>query len=117
MITNIEKHKYALKWYGNDAQMLMLVEEMAELTKEIMKTFRKGITPEVVQKLREEMADVQNCLIPLMIITETAPTDIEAIMQEKMLRTMERIAEDQAKNKGNVETLLQTIIKKQGGKL
>ena len=49
----------ALCTYGPDKQMLKLIEEMSELTKEIVK-YRLG--RENLREIAEEMADVQICL-------------------------------------------------------
>lgn len=42
MIDNVLKR--ALKTWGKEAQMLMVIEEMSELTKEILKNINRKIT-------------------------------------------------------------------------
>lgn len=61
----------AVRTWGRDAQMLMMVEEMSELTKEICKFYRaKDDTSAaaLAGNIREEMADVQIMLDQMKIM-------------------------------------------------
>ncbi|MBQ9732131.1 MAG: hypothetical protein IJV97_03490 [Alphaproteobacteria bacterium] len=49
--------KRALKTWGEQPQMLMVVEEMAELTKEILKNISRG--KDNISAIVEETADVE----------------------------------------------------------
>lgn len=49
--------KRALNFWGEKAQMLMVVEEMSELTKEILKNINRGKNN--IDELAEETADVE----------------------------------------------------------
>jgi NTP pyrophosphatase (non-canonical NTP hydrolase) len=59
----IEVYKMFIDNYGIDSQMLMCIEEMSELTKELCKINRyKGTDKEkqILDNIREEIADVLN---------------------------------------------------------
>ena len=61
----------AVRTWGRDAQMLMMVEEMSELTKEICKFYRTTddeSASAVAGNIREEMADVQIMLDQMKIL-------------------------------------------------
>ena len=61
----------AVRTWGRDAQMLMMVEEMSELTKEICKFYRAtddASASAVAGNIREEMADVQIMLDQMKIM-------------------------------------------------
>ena len=61
----------AVRTWGRDAQMLMMVEEMSELTKEICKFYRTTddkSASAVAGNIREEMADVQIMLDQMKIM-------------------------------------------------
>lgn len=66
--------KLAIHLYGKDAQMLMAIEEMSELTKAICKVFRMGEndTPEVREHVREEIADCKIMIAQMEIIFGSA---------------------------------------------
>ena len=59
----IDVYKMFIDNYGVDSQMLMCIEEMSELTKELCKINRyKGTDKEkqILDNIREEIADVLN---------------------------------------------------------
>lgn len=58
----------AVKRWGDKAQILMAVEEMAELTKALLKYLRYGARPEVLEAVAEERADVEIMLNQLHVI-------------------------------------------------
>ncbi len=61
----------AVRTWGRDAQMLMMVEEMSELTKEICKFYRTtddAGASAIAGNIREEMADVQIMLDQMKIM-------------------------------------------------
>ena len=62
----------AISTYGKDAQMDMAIEEMSELTKEILKLRRAERadkdTKAEIEHLKEEMADVQIMLDQMYLI-------------------------------------------------
>ena len=61
----------AVRTWGQDAQTLMMVEEMSELTKAICKLYRAtddGSASAAVENIREEMADVQIMLDQMKIM-------------------------------------------------
>lgn len=80
--------KQAIETYGREAQRDMMIEEMAELTKALLKERRAAPLPVseleiAVQNILEEMADVQIVLDQMKLIYGDA-TDIE----EKKLRRL-----------------------------
>lgn len=54
--------------YGKDAQTDMMIEEMSELTKALLKRRRYPDDESTVDNIREEMADVQIMLDQMRII-------------------------------------------------
>ncbi len=63
--------KDAVLTWGRNAQSLMMIEEMSELTKVICKFYRAGddmSAGEAVESIREEMADVQIMLDQMRIM-------------------------------------------------
>ena len=66
-----EAYKKFLNEWGYDAQSLMCIEEMSELTKELCKYYRKGemnCDGELKDHICEEIADVQNMVDQLQYI-------------------------------------------------
>lgn len=59
----------AIARYGNTAQMIVAMEEMAELTKELSKNFRKSDNEDAIA---EEIADVRIMLDQLQIMFDCA---------------------------------------------
>lgn len=81
----------AVKTYGQDAQMDMAVEEMAELTKALCKVKRAAPgceTTAAVSNVFEEIADVQIMIDQLRIIFGGSTIDIE---DEKLRRLEKRL--------------------------
>ncbi len=79
--------------WGDEAQHNVCIEEMAELTKELCKLKRCGISgykhEEVEQHIKEEIADVLNCVSQLEIMF--GKDEIESIRDEKLKRTLLRL--------------------------
>lgn len=83
----------AIDTWGHPAQIDMMIEEMSELTKALLKERRKRHTPassleSVLMNIREEMADVQIMLDQMKLIYGD-PVDIE---REKLRRLAARLA-------------------------
>lgn len=76
----------AIDTYGSDAQMLMAIEEMSELTKAICKYFRSNDS-RATESIIEEMADVKIMLAQLEIMFGS-PTAVE---KEKLERLAGRL--------------------------
>lgn len=81
----------AVRTWGRDAQMLMMVEEMSELTKEICKFYRAtdDASAAAAGNIREEMADVQIMLDQMQIMFGSVGTMMRAKLDrlEKRLET------------------------------
>lgn len=89
-IYNPDIIKKAIDYYGSDAQLLMAIEEMSELTKAICKKDRIfGVRGQIV----EEMADVYIMLAQLEIIFE-AQNDMHKIIHQKLERLEKRMEAD-----------------------
>ena len=80
--------------WGEDAQIKMCIEEMSELTKELCKNWRKGKTgtPEQIEHICEEIADVQNMVDQMQMIF--GEEMVEKFRQEKINRTQKRLDEE-----------------------
>lgn len=95
----VDSYKRFIEVWGENAQMLMAVEEMSELTKEICKFKRleNRYNPkdndekrkENLEHLREEIADVLNMAEQLEFIF--GEEEIEKIRKEKIDRTLKII--------------------------
>ncbi len=78
----------ALCTYGPDMQMLVLIEEMAELTKEIVK-YRRG--RDNLREIAEEMTDVRIMLDQMTLHFQNGGLQ-QQIRLEKIDRLRERVA-------------------------
>lgn len=74
--------------YGESQQVLICIEEMAELTKELLKTFRGKYDKD---HLKEEVADVYVTLEYIKKIFGISNKEIEEIGLQKLYREEERI--------------------------
>ena len=84
----IDTYKQAIELYGENAQKLMAIEEMSELTKEICKDFRGLLDRE---HLIEEMADVLVTIDQLMLMYEIDDVTIFNACYKKIERLKERL--------------------------
>ena len=85
-------YKFFVDTWGEDAQLKMCIEEMAELTQAICKYMRfkeKGCPPEVMYNLHEEIADVANMIGQMEYIFDKQK--IEEIQIEKLNRCVNKI--------------------------
>lgn len=80
-------YKVALRKNGTDAQVMMAVEEMSELTKEICKIFRGKTT---LDDLADEIADVIITIEQLKLIFEVSDMVDERIAY-KIKRLQEKL--------------------------
>ncbi len=83
-----------LQVWGEDAQIMMAIEEMSELTKELCKylrykNFNEKSVEEVVPNINEEIADVLNCIEQLEIMFDSEK--INEIRKAKIERTLKRV--------------------------
>lgn len=86
------KIKRIINFYGEEAQKDVAVEEMAELTKELMKE-RRGVYNK--DAILEEIADVTLMLHQLLIIYNFTKEDVNRIIDEKVERQIKRVKEDE----------------------
>ena len=83
----------AITKFGEDKQLTVAIEEMAELTKEICKYKRDSddyISLGEMQKITEEMADVYIMLFQMQFIFHNA-VDVQAVTEQKMRRLAHRL--------------------------
>jgi NTP pyrophosphatase (non-canonical NTP hydrolase) len=86
--------------YGEELQLMLAIEEMSELMKEISKYVRSNGNN--VKELREELADAFNMLNQLKYLfftIEEEDAELERLMDAKLNRVMERIESDRTKKK------------------
>ena len=90
----IEFYDECIYVWGEDAQIKMCIEEMSELTKELCKNWRKSTkdTPEQIEHICEEIADVQNMIDQMQLIF--GAERVEEIRKEKIARTQKRLDEE-----------------------
>ena len=83
--------------WGEDAQIKMCIEEMSELTKELCKNYRDNFknTPEQIDHICEEIADVQNMVDQMQHIFGAEKVD--EYREAKLARTKLRLDEDRRK--------------------
>lgn len=86
----------AIEHYGKENQIMVAIEEMSELIKELSKDYRKIGS---VENIVEEMADVYIMLEQLQVIFGIADYEINNMIICKMSRLEERIKEDLANDK------------------
>lgn len=91
-------HRIA-NYYGEVAQVDMLIEEMSELTKALLKNRRarhgQTDTPvrATVNAIEEEVADVMIMLTQIIYLGDFE--DLEDIIEEKLDRQLDRISKEQ----------------------
>lgn len=89
--------KRAIDVYGKDAQLLMAIEEMSELTKAICKENRArpfGDELLAIDHIAEEVADVQIMLDQLRVIFSL---DTAGIEERKLIRLQDRLNKREGK--------------------
>ena len=87
-------YKIFLEAWGEESQERMAIEEMSELTKELCKNWRKSKkdTPEQIEHICEEIADVQNMIDQMQLIFGIEK--VEKYREEKIIRTQKRLDEE-----------------------
>ncbi len=83
-----EIYQQAIETYGKDAQLKMAIEEMAELTQAICKSFRGK---DNLDNIIEEIADVEIMLAQLKIIFEISQNKFCIKKAEKITRLEKRL--------------------------
>lgn len=77
-----------ISYYGHEPQKMMLLEEMAELQKEICKDMRGMPNPEAIIA---EVADVLIMLEQIQMMYRISETKLHKITNEKLHRQLRRI--------------------------
>lgn len=93
----------ALYTYGFQNQCDILIEEMSELTKAIIKYRRNNTNPATINNMCEEIADVlimlQQMLFAMPILSSI---DVESFVNYKINRLAQRLEEEKSKKVGVV---------------
>lgn len=79
-----------IKRYGYKMQTMVAIEEMSELTKELVKFMRGEANTDAIA---EEIADVEIMLRQMKIIYDIKDEDVEKLMVIKLERLKERMEE------------------------
>lgn len=92
----LETYNKCIETWGIDSEIRLCVEEMSELTKELMKYYRYGemnCSKELKDHIIEEIADVQNTVDQMQnIFGEEA---VNEVREKKMERLNKRLNEEQ----------------------
>lgn len=80
-----------ISYYGHEPQKMMLLEEMAELQKEICKDMRYD--PDL-EAITEEVADVLIMLEQIQMMYHISETKLHKITNEKLHRQLRRIEDE-----------------------
>ena len=92
IVAPVQRDTYAeaVRVYGKQSQLVMAMEEMSELTKELSKNLRGANN---VDALAEEIADVEIMLEQLKVIFRNRAL-VDRIRAEKLVRLSDRITGD-----------------------
>lgn len=82
-----------ISYYGHESQKMMLLEEMAELHKEICKDMRYDRDLEAIT---EEVADVMIMLEQIQMMYHISSTKLHKITNEKLHRQLRRIEDEES---------------------
>lgn len=85
--------KLLIDHYGHESQKMMLLEEMAELQKEICKEFRGELNKDAIT---EEVADVLIMLEQVQMMYDISDIRLLEITSEKLVRQLRRIVDEKA---------------------
>ena len=85
----IEIIENIIKKYGKNAQVLQSIEEMSELTKELIKNINRG--KENKTEITMEIADVIIMIMQLILIYDIDTEQILGAIEYKLLRQNERM--------------------------
>ena len=80
-----------INYYGHESQKMMLLEEMAELRKEICKDMRYD--PDL-EAITEEVADVMIMLEQIQMMYDISDIRLLEITNEKLVRQLRRIIDE-----------------------
>lgn len=95
-MTRQELLKAAVDLWGVEAQVMMAIEEMAELTQALSKSYRSGRAPLSLEGVVEEIADVRIMLDQLVMIFDPlamkdCSVNVECIEKAKLIRLARRL--------------------------
>jgi chorismate-pyruvate lyase len=84
-------HKSAIEEYGMDNQVIVTIEELSELQKELTKILRDEGS---ISRLIEEMADVEIMLSQVKEMFALKDEDLEKMKIKKTARLLDRLLKD-----------------------
>ena len=82
-----------IEHYGMESQLVVAMEECAELSKAVAKIYRYGKESELVIGVKEEVADVLICIKQLITMFDFSESEIEDLIKVKYERQIERMRE------------------------
>lgn len=82
-------YEAALKKWSKEAQIIVAIEEMSELTKELCKNINRGESN--IEKIQEELADVLIMVEQLKIIYDPHNVEVNSYKAQKLLRLAVRL--------------------------
>lgn len=85
--------KLLIDHYGHESQKMMLLEEMAELQKEICKEFRGELNKDAIT---QEVADVLIMLEQVQMMYDISDIRLLEITNEKLIRQLRRIIDEKS---------------------
>lgn len=87
----LENNIKIVEHYGYEKQIPVWIEEMSELTKELCKWSRKGLSEELEEHIKEEITDVIICLDQLKNVLNYTDDELIKEYNFKVERQLERI--------------------------
>ena len=99
----LENNLKIVRHYPTKDQIIIWIEEMSELTKELCKWHRQydeldgDITEELLNNIKGEVTDVTVCLDQIKFIIDFLEDELMKIYKEKIDRQLERIKKENGK--------------------
>lgn len=90
MISNIID--YIINYYGKNKQVMQCIEEMAELTKELLKDINRG--KKNIEEIKKEITDVEFTIAQMKVIYGLTTEEELKIRSEKIDILLSRIAKE-----------------------
>lgn len=91
MIEQTEKILKIVSHYSKEQQVMQSIEEMSELTKELLKNINRGKNN--IEEIKGEIADVMIMIMQLVVIYGT--DEIDKIIEYKLDRQINRIKQEE----------------------
>ena len=93
-VESVKLYQQLIKKYGEN-QLIVAIEELSELQKELCKHLRNNLN---IANLIEELADVEIMLEQIKLYFNISPVDVEKKKNWKLTRTKERLLNESRNN-------------------